>query len=514
MPHASASAEDLQQPTPTPAEEAETPAAASSLPAEKPSNEVVVAYDPMVPIRVLIEYADPNKESLCEAFQMSVDENESDLVAAILSLAISISRDNGLPTAFIGPIAQCIAMQVEGQLPLVRREMYRDLSVVELRLQVRVDDDLYTDRLEWDLTNGPEAVDVFVDATCRDLGLDHRWASAIAVHLREKILEAKRQLRDGLLRSSLKSSRTATIDELFRDPVAATDWSAKVMHMTEVQARKWEADVLREERAKRRKVDLTSVPPSIIVDLDGGPKLNPGGGSTLRTPGTRFYTAMTTTITDMPYLAAGSAGITESLSRSQRKAAMNAATAAAAAAVAASQGTPQAGGPLTMDTVLGRMMQGQAISTGVGRPHPKYEGPLISIGPGPTMLNPVLHSSFYQPVGPLQRGNAFTLHAGSKLLSEVVANIIQVQVSSQQAQGGQSLISEMGPPPELLSGNKDKKRDVQQRLHAAVKRYRAANPSLSHTDAMRELSAGVKEGRLQWSDYSDEPNPLKMPGKA
>eukprot|EP00762_Andalucia_godoyi_P004431 ANDGO_08146.mRNA.1 Chromatin structure-remodeling complex subunit SFH1 len=531
----------------------------------------VEVFDPLVPVRIGIELPDGNHLSDAFLFDTSVSD---DLAGEIVSMALSLARDHGLPSTFVGVLSECIAHQTEFWRPLCSTSVPREGSVVDLRLQVRVDDAIYNDRIEWDLANGPEAVDLFVDQMARDFALDTRWACAIAIHLREKILEAKRQLRDGgvrFIRQKGGAAAALTRDEWVREPLVALDWSAQIKKLTDRELRKWEQDVLREERARRRKLasgpqgvstvngisvasagygsgvgvgaasDAAYLPPGIICDEGmANPRVVLYAGSTVRTPATQFL------------LQASSAGGLEGLS--QQSGSQNAQMQSSAlgsgltrAAAQAAQALLTAGSQNQYQTSANMNPHAPAAlggwaSTGAsvpvyadGRPLPSnaavmirsgfasttrtpavYDGPLISMGVGSTMANPMLHPSMISALG-VKPGHGYMVDAKMIPITHILSTIKNIQQASASVAAQQALavaltaaVTAAPTPAPPTRAFQDKKAHGQKVLHAAVAKYRAQNPHLSYAMATTEFTGRIKTGSLRWGDYSEQECPLRM----
>lgn len=254
------------------------------------SSDWQIAYDPLVPIRVQIERL--NGDVILENFHFNLED--PDISPA--SVAALLVRDHRLPPwTYLPVLTDCIAHQISYYSPLTAvRLPARKLGVpcvAVIRLAVLQGDRLLQDRFEWDLLNPFTDIDTYADTICADLHLDRRWAVGVAFQMRERIFDAKKQLRESIMvakprggsfltastAASAVLGTTALISQYVTGGLVPTDmlreeeqaalWGPSVEIMTEKTFRKWETDMQREDRARRRKADsLMFAPPSIVED--------------------------------------------------------------------------------------------------------------------------------------------------------------------------------------------------------------------------------------------------------
>lgn len=145
------------------------------------------------------------------------------------TFAAALIRDLDLPECFYKRIAKSVQEQVEkAQKSLPWHKAVNSESLHPIFINLRLNDTVYIDRFEWDLSNPHNSPERFARVVCEDLGLSGEFEAQIALSIREQLRDYSRLIQEGL---KDRVTRLPPVTAAFRDRLDAEVWGPSVKYI-------------------------------------------------------------------------------------------------------------------------------------------------------------------------------------------------------------------------------------------------------------------------------------------
>lgn len=210
-------------------------------------------FDNIIPININVELEGKKYKE-----QLFWNINESYL--RVEAFAKILSDDNHLPQGFENEIAAQMNKQVAGYK---RFDKVKGEIIKTIKLDIRIDDIVYTDQFEWDINNPDNKPEEFAKSLCIDLGLGTEFVVPIVHSIRTQILDYQKSISSdrknyyyGFNKGNIGSGR-AVIDSTnyIRDIYDEdSEWQPCIKRISQDEIKKFEKKEERKIRyAQRRK---------------------------------------------------------------------------------------------------------------------------------------------------------------------------------------------------------------------------------------------------------------------
>ncbi|RLN65118.1 hypothetical protein BBP00_00003019 [Phytophthora kernoviae] len=178
------------------------------------------------------------------------------------TFAAALVRDLDLPQCFYKRIARSIQEQVEkANKSLPWHEAVTSESLHPIFINLRLNDTIYVDRFEWDLSNPHNSPERFAQVVSEDLGLSGEFEAQIALSIREQLRNYSRLIREGL---KDRVTRLPPVTAAFRDRLDAEVWGPSVKYILAEDIPQLEREDFKRMRPLSRST-ATLISPSVSV---------------------------------------------------------------------------------------------------------------------------------------------------------------------------------------------------------------------------------------------------------
>ncbi|RLN50453.1 hypothetical protein BBJ29_000970 [Phytophthora kernoviae] len=134
-------------------------------------------------------------------------------------------------------------------------------SLHPIFINLRLNDTIYVDRFEWDLSNPHNSPERFAQVVSEDLGLSGEFEAQIALSIREQLRNYSRLIREGL---KDRVTRLPPVTAAFRDRLDAEVWGPSVKYILAEDIPQLEREDFKRMRPLSRST-ATLISPSVSV---------------------------------------------------------------------------------------------------------------------------------------------------------------------------------------------------------------------------------------------------------